>query len=236
MDHRFKLFENICFPSITNQKNQNFEWLVFFDFDTKEKYREKIIEYEKKYKKFKPIFIKESKSFKERFRQEIINSTSPEIEYIITTRIDNDDAIHYNAIEKIQQNFKNQDLFIIDFPKGICFQIEPSIKLSKVSIKDTHFISLVEKISDFITVLAHPHNKWPNTINRVLITEEHYWLETIHKFNLINTFKAIEHISNNRVLDQFGINKEFYKPSFIYVGIVLLKRLKSKLKMIFFYR
>jgi hypothetical protein len=32
--HRFDLFDKFCFPSVRNQSNLNFKWLVFFDVDT----------------------------------------------------------------------------------------------------------------------------------------------------------------------------------------------------------
>ena len=42
LSHRFKLFENYCLPSIVNQENKNFIWLVYFDQDTDKLFINKI--------------------------------------------------------------------------------------------------------------------------------------------------------------------------------------------------
>ena len=42
MDERFELFSNYCLPSVINQTNKNFKWLVFFDTSTSKIYQEKI--------------------------------------------------------------------------------------------------------------------------------------------------------------------------------------------------
>ena len=43
MDNRMWLFENFCFPSVVGQTNQNFEWLLYFDTNTKDVYKNRII-------------------------------------------------------------------------------------------------------------------------------------------------------------------------------------------------
>ena len=43
---RFELFENFCFNSVKNQTNQNFKWLVFFDSNTPDNYKQKVKEFE----------------------------------------------------------------------------------------------------------------------------------------------------------------------------------------------
>ena len=53
MKHRIELFDKYCYPSIINQTNKNFKWLIFFDGDTTD---EKLF---KKYDKCTKIFLKD---------------------------------------------------------------------------------------------------------------------------------------------------------------------------------
>ena len=44
LDHRYELFSKYCYPSVINQSNQNFIWLIFLNSDTQEDYKKKISE------------------------------------------------------------------------------------------------------------------------------------------------------------------------------------------------
>jgi hypothetical protein len=49
LSHRFDLFEKFCYPSVRNQKNQGFRWLVFFDINTPTPYKERISDLAREY-------------------------------------------------------------------------------------------------------------------------------------------------------------------------------------------
>ena len=63
MDNRMWLFENFCFPSVIGQTNQNFEWLLFFDSNTKEIYKNRILELVALQSNFKVFFVDAMPSF-----------------------------------------------------------------------------------------------------------------------------------------------------------------------------
>ena len=42
LDERFSLFLKYCLPSILNQSRKNFKWLIYFNNDIEEKYRDVI--------------------------------------------------------------------------------------------------------------------------------------------------------------------------------------------------
>ena len=105
--HRFKMFDKYCYPSIRGQSNQNFKWIVVFSVKTPKVYKKKIEKYAE-YKNFIPIYIPEDKH-PDVIPQEIIpkylrNDTS----YIITTRIESDDALCRDYVEMIQESFDNK--------------------------------------------------------------------------------------------------------------------------------
>tara|TARA_B110001452_G_C15098934_1_gene383213 strand:- start:442 stop:717 length:276 start_codon:yes stop_codon:yes gene_type:complete len=50
--HRFEIFEKYFLPSINNQTNNNFKWLVYFDINTKTPFKKRIKNLELKYSFF----------------------------------------------------------------------------------------------------------------------------------------------------------------------------------------
>lgn len=101
------LFENYCLPSVKKQTNQNFIWFVFFDINTPDSFRNKIKIIEDDYQNFKPIFVDGINMLNSTFIQYVVNHSKDDDEFVITTRLDNDDFIHKNFI-KPYKNYTNQ--------------------------------------------------------------------------------------------------------------------------------
>lgn len=57
LSDRFPIFENYCLPSIKNQTCQNFKWLVLFDINTPDKYKEWADRLHKEYENFIPCYL-----------------------------------------------------------------------------------------------------------------------------------------------------------------------------------
>ena len=93
---RFDLFDKYCFPSVNQQSNKNFTWLVFFNTETPEKYKSKIQENAKRCPMFRPIYVEPEGDETQKAIQYIKKDTSSK--YVITTRLDNDDMIHRDLI------------------------------------------------------------------------------------------------------------------------------------------
>lgn len=144
MDNRVWLFENFCFPSVVAQKNKTLEWLLYFDTNTKEVYKTRILELVNKQPNFR-VFIVDAMPL---FKPELLNYIKEEtkgIQFLITTRIDNDDSIHIDFINEVQKQFNQQEYRAIDFIKGYSMQIEPRYVLGKKDQLFNAFISLIEK-------------------------------------------------------------------------------------------
>lgn len=96
LNHRFELFDQFCYPSVYSQSNQHFKWLVFFDTETPEFFKEKVNKFSH-WENFIPVYtdliFKDDGNFPEELRKKITRYINPESEYLITTRIDNDDVI-----------------------------------------------------------------------------------------------------------------------------------------------
>ena len=115
MWHRMDLFDRYCFSSILGQTNQNFKWIVLFDEDTKPCFRKIIAKYKKIMPNFCPHFVKGKFRHGHKFNKfiDIIKSELPkERKFLMTTRLDCDDACHKDFIDIIQKNFRSKEEFI----------------------------------------------------------------------------------------------------------------------------
>ena len=176
--HRFDLFKRYTFPSFYNQTNKNFKWMVFFDKDTPLNFK-KVISQLPNWDNFIPIYTKTLP-----VRPAVLEKVDPNVSYLITTRVDNDDAISVDFVDNIQKQFCCQDFEFINFTNGFVLCKD---KLYRMKIHSNAFISLIEKYSDSSkTVMCHNHTKLAELgrINEIRIPP--MWLQIIHEKNVSN--------------------------------------------------
>ena len=160
MNERLELFSNFCLPSVINQSNKNFKGLLFFDSSTSDKFRIKIDAILKSHSQIIPFYIGGMPKFQESISNYIKANTSDK-EYLITSRIDNDDCIHIDFINEIQKQFKQQDYLAFDDD----YDPKPLINRYKNCL---HYVD--DLIGKIISQLDKK-NKLENTI--IIITSDH---------------------------------------------------------------
>lgn len=228
---RFEIFRKYCLPSFKNQSNQNFIWLVFFDTQTPQIYLNEIEEIQKDFPKFQPVFVNDFDEMYKSALQTISKNFSPKTEYLISTDIDNDDLLHKNFIAEIQRLFQQKHNLVIDLIRGL--------QLTKTSEKTAvandfymianPFISLVENISDFGTVMKDKHLSYRNYPDYTYFDAEPRFIQFIHANNLVNDTVNSKQISNIDFTD-YGIDSEnHFKISAFDANISNFKR---KLKLL----
>jgi hypothetical protein len=207
LEHRFELFDRYCFPSVQGQSNLNFKWLVFFDRETPEDFQHKIKEYTK-WNNFIPVYIDYRNYLGNRFVQPtILNYIERKTRYLITSRIDNDDAIALNFIEIIQNNFRYQDFEFLNFPNGYVLAKQ---KLYSRTYLSNPFISLVESIhpetvDGFKTIYCGNHYDLSSVGTIKQIQAMPTWLQVIHENNVTNRVRGIRE-PINRLQSNFCLN------------------------------
>ena len=245
MNERLELFANYCFPSISNQSNQNFEWLLYYDSTTSETHKSKIAEIIGNKTNIKSFFIDGMPVFNESIIKYVEENISTE--YLITSRIDNDDCIHKDFINEIQKHFDKQDFLAIDNIEGYTLQIEPNFILGKKEHIFNPFISLIEKNNQPKTVWHYVHNMWKKEPRLIHVTEKRLWLSVIHGKNKVNEFDGYGNIKWNTLKNDFIVSDKVSQKiendqlpfskwwflslrNFLYVKRVLLsKQLKKML-------
>ena len=204
LNRRFELFERFCFPSVAGQTNNNFYWIILFHPQTPDIFMQRLnrLWQGAPHLKiltggaFKILIINQLKSLE-------INQKS---RTLITTRLDNDDAICQNFIGKIQQQTtqeileygqlisKDRPLFL-DFTKGYYAAGKYLYQIDSVS---NHFCSMAcplqekEKwnTQEIQTVFLMNHTLIKDQPGYKEINEYPAWIEVIHESNSRNCLRG----------------------------------------------
>ncbi len=234
LEHRINLFKTYCLPSIISQTNKNFIWLIYFDSDTPEKYKKIIELLLGTYKSFiLPKYVSSYDKFLTSYTQDILNLLHPEKEFVITTRIDNDDVLHKNYIDIVQKQFANQEFMTVNCIKIYHYNIVKPERLFINYTFSNQFISLIEKISNknITGCYARGDRFWNKKGEIIQIGNDVYCMELIHDKNLLNDlcgfpvlrrknlsdFQLLNPIQNISMKDLIMIWKMSWKKYFIYL-------------------
>ncbi|MBO6880403.1 glycosyltransferase [Winogradskyella sp.] len=210
MTHRIGLFSNFCLPSVASQTNKDFQWLLFFDQTTDEDFKQELETLLKPYPHFKSFYVDGMDAFHPSIKA-YVSEDSKDSSYIITSRIDNDDCIHKEYIDTIQQQFTSQDFMAIDVLKGYSLQISPEIMLGKKEHIFNPFISLIEKNVEPKTVWFSDHNMWKKESRRIEIANKRLWMSIIHEKNKVNEFDGYDNVNWNSIKSDFIVSKSVDK-------------------------
>lgn len=208
---RFEIFRRYTLPSIKQQTNQNFDWIVLFHKQTPIEFLEQIEEMKEQYGRFIPIFLQGNEMFNV---NEYIAENSNDCDFYLTSRIDNDDAYALDYIEKVQQYTQTThhiEPVILSFAQGFQYEIANN-KLVPYYYLENHFTSMIStknSIYKNIYELNHAKILQQQSIPVVNIEQEPMWLEIIHETNYINHLKSQQETKQReRILKKFGITIE----------------------------
>lgn len=123
LTYRLEIFLNTVFPSLANQNNKNFEWIIFADINLPIVHLRRLQEAILKSQLTARIIHVEDYSLVSKEISEILNNVSADI--LITSRIDDDDCIHQDVIRLIQDSAVNaesaEQVLVISLNNGIEF-------------------------------------------------------------------------------------------------------------------
>jgi len=185
LTNRFVLFERFCFSSVKAQENQNFKWLVYFDVSTPEIFKKRIEELAEEFPNFQPCYADGMEQFVPSIQEELKKSTA---QYVITSRLDNDDCLAKTYVNEVQQRFVQKDHWALDFIDGYTLQVSPDYKLGKRLQRFNPFISLIEVNDNPQSVWQRIHGAWKRDPNLETIKNSRQWMSIIHAENKVNDF------------------------------------------------
>ena len=211
LEHRFSLFEKYCLPSIKNQTCKNFEWIALFDSMTPDCYKEKIAAYQKGCPQLIPVFVEPENGwrFAEIFREEIVKRLNAK--RVLSTYLDNDDALNVKFVEDIQQRVKAVgDGTFINYDDGYQYYADDKFMM-RVHYPSNHFVSVVER-GDAATVKGifgyggHASIEKIKGVKLECVKNQRMWCEVVHEKNVMNDAKIL---STKMVCDEGLLRSEF---------------------------
>ncbi len=181
LEHRFELFERFCLPSMVAQKNQDFRWLLFFDEATAGPFRDRIERARTSCQQIQAFYIKGTN-----IHDYVMDQVDAVTSVLITTRMDNDDAFHEDALRVIRNQVGSGD-------RDLCVNLRYGLELTGteaevISHKYNPFSSLIEarKERGFVTIFGSSHSKTRRLAPVRQIYSTPYWLRVIHDRNITN--------------------------------------------------
>ena len=203
LERRLDLFEHYCLPSLCKQTCRNFTWFLLFDKQTPEKYKERVTAYKTICPQIQLIgmqptsavaFISTVQDFVRDFVKEH-QKEHPEENRIITTYLDNDDALRQDFVEMVQLTAgRVNPRTFISFCNGIQYFTELQIA-TKIPYKNNHFISFVEGLNGFTPIMtvygfgSHFYIEQIQDCEIKYIKDDPMWVEVIHEENVDNDVK-----------------------------------------------
>lgn len=207
LSHRFELFERYCLPSMAAQTNQDFRWFLFFDEATPTRFRERIEQDRESCPQIQAFYIQGT-----HIHDYVMEQVDADTEVLITTRMDNDDAFHEDAMRVVRDQVGNGE-------RDLCVNLRYGLELNGsegevISHKYNPFSSLIEtrKESGFVTIFGSSHGHISSLAPVRQINSTPYWLRVIHDRNITNRpmsdriklsfgdLKSLRHYIKNHVL------------------------------------
>ena len=224
-------------PSLKNQTNQNFQWLVMFDENTPKLIKERIDQVGKGMKNLSICYFDLQKysvlskeyidlyndyASKVPYQPQTISDdgytidseliqrcctpkyigdlirekmNGDDCDYIITTRIDNDDAFHKDMIDKVQREAEELlrtksggQKILINYVYGFQMLLANHV-VQRFKSYNNHFTSLIESCDSTIqTAFYWDHRYSDMFVDIINVKTKPLWMELLHGKNVANGF------------------------------------------------
>lgn len=212
LEHRISIFKEICLPSMLNQSNKNFRWLLYFDTETPKKILDEFKGLELQYPFIHCIGKQSYESFISSYTADVSALCVGDETHVITTRLDNDDAVHKDFISTIQAHFRYQSFQALNFVQILVLNPELPSRLFIDYRFSTHFLSLFEEIKNghLKGCYCKMDVEWKEEAQQVL--DGRYCIEVITNRNLNNDFRGFPLFWKVN-LNKYGLSGDTFKQS-----------------------
>jgi hypothetical protein len=183
---RIALFERYCRPAMRAQTCSNFTWLVFVDADTPSEQKRRI---ESLLKPTVPVYVDGPFSVAT-VQAAVLANRRRGRQFVITTRLDNDDAVSCGFIADVQRRFVRQPFAFVNPTYGyelangrLYWRADPA----------NPFVSLIERCGksspETALLCAHEQVRLSGPVEQMKGKPK--WLQVVHEHNLVNTRRGI---------------------------------------------
>lgn len=201
LDYRLGFFWQAGCAAMARQRGDvRFRWLVFFDDRVDPDFRSTIEDLSEGL--FEPVFTHEvwGASLVQRAIAE--RSSAP---YLITTRLDSDDALGMRFIAEVQSHFEEQESMFINLNRGL--QVDRTGSIYRFDAPSNAFISLIERRQEGVlprtVYVDHFHTAARRHAPVKEVITGPMWIQIVHGGNLANHVRGtrVHPYHANRAID-----------------------------------
>ncbi len=184
LTHRRELFERYTLPSVAAQTVSNYVWLLFYDWSLDEQMDECLRAWQMKCPWIMGVGTEQPW---EEFNLDMRRAMNRHLEgatHVISTRLDNDDAIAPDFLALVQAEFRAQiEPTFVNFTVGQNLTVATN-QLEEHPHPHNMFISCIEPVKDFQAVLTWAHNHCPAVGPVIQLAEPARWTHIVHDRNV----------------------------------------------------
>jgi hypothetical protein len=187
--YRLGFFVEACVASMRRQEGHPpVRWLVFFDDRCDKEFRAEVDELSRGV--FEPIWTHDV--FWSGLVPQVVaqRSSAP---WLITTRLDSDDAVAKDFVSAIHGQFEQQELMFLNFPRGL--QVARSGEIFLRDYPSGPFLSLVERRDPEKLPLTVFGSRGHSSARRLAPIREvmthPMWMQVVHGSNVANEIRGV---------------------------------------------
>lgn len=211
LKERIQLFEKYCFPSVVGQSCKNFKWLIFFEKESVS-ILQPFLDQLNQYSFIEIVLLNGYAEFQNGLPALLRKRLRQDSGFVITTRLDNDDALNRRFVAELQKAIK-EPLHdeILHFPNGLVLDTGKPMRLGSLYYPFNQFVSLVEHTQEgeIKTVFAREHDQWGDSDRIQKLELKDAWLQVAHSKNMVNSFRG--NLAYSSRLKSFGIGVVKFK-------------------------
>jgi hypothetical protein len=177
---RMGLFEKYCLPSIRNQSDKNFRWIIYFDPESPQWLMDRIREINTD-GVFSPVFRAEVMGSE--LIEDIDRVVGQRKRYLLTTNLDNDDGLAADFVSRIRTVAPSDGSVAVYLTQGL---IRSGDATYLHTDPDNAFCSVLAPWSEPKTCWADWHNLLGQSMPVVRLGGPPAWLQVVHGSNVSN--------------------------------------------------
>ncbi|MGD8200607.1 glycosyltransferase [Ornithinimicrobium sp. W1679] len=219
LHYRLGFFYDACLPSVASQEGADFTWLVMLDDRCPDDFRATVEELAEG--TFSPVWT-HGPFRRDSFARHVAGRT--DAPYLITTRLDSDDALAVDFMARVQAQFAEQDGLFVNFPRGI--QIDRSGAVYRSNIVSSPFLSFVERRREDRlpqTVYVAKHARARSHAPLLQVDAPVMWAQVVHDDNVSNIVNGRQ-VHSRVVVERFRFDLGYDRT----IGSMRLRRAQMR--------
>lgn len=181
LSQRIQLFGRYCYPGVARQSCSEFTWFVLFHPETPNWVFQSMMDFEKAH------CIRAKDTSTETLVRIVEEHVQPS-EWLLSTRLDNDDAIHRDFVANLRSSIVEDSMKFYNFPVGYTMH---QSRVYRRTYSCNPFISLFEPRKDAKLVYCTSHEMAFRVAPVVNMSASAMWIQIIHGGNVANKMSGI---------------------------------------------